>query len=220
MAVLALLGTQERTLLDIPDSATSRRDLDVRFLDTVADFNRCLTESGAPGALVLDADVHELGALHLVASLRRVPGWEKIPMLVMGTGDRSAEVRMVGGTEYYKKPLDRDKFLESLAGHLAHKVRRSRRRELSGLCLVITAGKRLEARLQDVSMTGVRVSVDQPLPLNSMVQINFGIPGSPRPHVVRCKAKVARHVPGGYGFSFTTMEPSDRAVLYSFTRGE
>lgn len=218
MAVLALLGEPERSLLDRPGSATSRRDLDVRFLQTIGDFNRNLTETGVPGALVLDADVPEFGALHLIPALRRTPGWEKVPVLVVGAGDRGPEARAAGANEYYRKPIDPDKFLEALAALLAHKVRRSRRRELGGLCLVVTAGKRLEARLQDVSITGLRASLDVPLSVGGMVQLSFGIPGNPRPHVVRCKAKVARPVPGGYGFSFTTMEPSDRAVLFSFTR--
>jgi len=217
MAILAVLGPEESAQLQQPGLMLGREEFSLLCLDPSPDLGTHLPTM-VPRALVLDIDLPGLSALHLVASLRRTTGWEKVPLFLLSAQDRSAESRQVGATGFFRKPLDVPKFTEALGASMASKARRFRRRAVSGPCMVISAGHQLEAKLVDVSVAGLRAKLEGTLTPGALVQLRFGIALPSRSHVVRCHAKVARRIPEGYGFAFSTMAIEDRSLLHAFTQ--
>lgn len=217
MAVLFLLSQPERDLLQGNSLALARREFGVKFLSGAADLSAAFTE-GPASLLFLDADLPDFRDLNILASLQRIPGWEKVPILVCASGDLAAEAKRSGAADFLSKPLVPEKVFERMAAMMSSPLRKYPRKVVTGPCLVLAAGRRLEAKLIDVSISGIRTKLDAPLSTGALVQLSFGIPAGQRDHIVRCKGKVARAIAGGYGFAFSSMDPNDRAVLYSFTR--
>lgn len=217
MALLFVLSQPERDLLQGSALALARSEFGVRFLSGAADLGAVFTQ-GPPVLLLLDADLPDFSDLNLIPSLQRVPGWEKVPILVTSSVDRAAEAKRCGAAEFLAKPLAPEKLFERVAALLSSPLRRYPRKSLTGPCVILAAGKRLEGKLVDVSVSGIRAKVESPLAAGALVQLSFGIPAGQSAHIVRCKGKVTRASAGGVGFAFSSMDPNDRAVLYSFTR--
>jgi len=217
MAILAVLGPEERAQLQQPGLMLGRQEFSLLCLEPSPTLGAHLGQM-VPRALVMDIDLPGLSVLHLVASLRRTAGWEKVPLFLLSERDRAPESKQVGATGFFRKPLDVPKFVEVLGASLDSKTRRFRRRAVSGPCMVIAAGHQLEAKLLDVSVAGLRAKLDGTLTPGALVQLRFGIALPSRSHVVRCHAKVARRIPEGYGFAFSTMAIEDRGLLHAFTQ--
>lgn len=217
MAILAVLGPREARELQQPGILLEREEFSLLCLDPSPALGAHLCES-VPRAVLLDADIPELSAFHLVASLRRTPGWESIPLFLLSDQDRATEARQVGATAFFRKPLDVPRFTETLGATLASKARRYRRKTLAGPCVVLAGGRQIEAKLVDVSVAGLRARLDGALAPGSLVQLRFAVTLPSRSHVIRCHAKVARRIPEGYGFAFSTMETEDRSLLHALTQ--
>jgi uncharacterized protein (TIGR02266 family) len=192
---------------------------------TASELRAALTDPGTRIDLALiDLDLPGTPALDLVADVRRWGG-RLVPVMVfagsLSTAGQVLALSAQGVTAFVNEHAAAGQILPALAPHLFpdnFNRRATIRVPVAVPVSFQSDGVIAGARTQDVSRGGVAIRTLDPLPLGTVLELTFRLPGSTRD--ITAAGRVAwsdRRV--GMGLQFERVEPADQQAIDAFVDG-
>lgn len=193
---------------------------------------------GMPEILAVDLDLQGVIGLETVAALKRQPGFERLPILLISTEDHRVDAYNAGASLCLLRPVGEESFLEAIRAYCGRKgneaapppplrvpeefdgpeARKASRKPLQAACIISTLGQKYKGLVRDISLTGAQIHLDGKLNMNDLITLIIGIPGSVPLKIVEFKARVVRDTAKGYGVAFRQMDPDTRAFVAAYTQ--
>lgn len=196
----------------------SRGDIRCERIQPEAELVDQLVLREPPDLLLLDADLPEYDPFQTIRTLRRFQSFMLTPIFVCASPDGAEQARLAGATLFLRKPVPMKDMEEALARHVKPVLRKAPRKSLRGPCVVSKGGRKLEGRISDVSVLGAQVTMNDKIPLGTLVQLGFALMVQHSPHVIRVNARVVREVPGGYGLAFSALDQEARSLISAYAK--
>jgi CheY-like chemotaxis protein len=186
--------------------------------EAIAAFDRC-----SPELVLADVRLGRSEGIDLVGSLRRVPGIEEVPVILVDSHlrpERRDVARRIGAAGYLSGPLDSNRIAERLT-RIVESPRRRRFTRYPKQVAVKIRG-RDEAFTAAIGRGGMFLATDDELPANSLheCQLSLPEPGT----LLRVQAEVLYRSPAevatlpGLGVRFQSFPDFDEAVLIRYLR--
>jgi len=194
---------------------------------------------GMPEIMAVDLDLQGVIGLETVSALKRQPGFERLPILLVSTEDHRVDAYNAGASLCLIRPVGEGSFLEAIRTFCGRKgdesaapapplrvpeefdgpeARKASRKPLQAACIISTLGQKYKGLVRDISLTGAQIHLDGKLDMNDLITLIIGIPGSVPLKIVEFKARVVRNTTKGYGVAFRQMDPDTRTFVAAYTQ--
>ncbi|MEW5763469.1 MAG: PilZ domain-containing protein [Acidobacteriota bacterium] len=195
--------------------------------------------TGMPEIMAVDLDLPGVIGLETVAALKKQPGFERLPIVLVSTEDHRVDAYNAGASLCLLRPVSVGSFLEALRTFCGRRgeetaappspmrvpeefdgpeARKASRKPLQAACIISTLGQKYKGLIRDISLTGAKVHLDGKLNINDLITLIIGIPGTVPLKIVEFKARVVRSTDGGYGVAFRQMDPDTRTFVAAYTQ--
>ena len=170
--------------------------------------------SRKPRALLLDATIEVPDPFVLAQQLRQEAPAAIIVLLM--PRDASAEMRTraraVAPDDVVFLPLEPDELFEHAAALLDLPLRRGRRVSVKLRAAVVAGSREVSGWLDNLSLQGARIRLDEGLPVGTEILARFGRDGN---HTVEARAKVVwcQREDGGFGVGLQLLEVDRKSRL-------
>jgi DNA-binding response OmpR family regulator len=196
---------------------------------------------GMPEILAVDLDLQGVIGLETVTALKKQPGFERLPIVLVSTRDLRVDAYNAGASLCLIRPVGERSFLEAIRTFCGPRgedsaapapgfrvpeefdgpeARKASRKHLEAACIISTLGQKYKGLVRDISLTGAQIYLEGKLDLNDLITLIIGIPGSVPLKIVEFKARVVRSTSKGYGVAFRQMDPDTRAFVAAYTQKE
>lgn len=194
---------------------------------------------GKPNLLVLDLDLPGVIGMETLRAIRQQRDLDSVAVLVLSARDFAVGQKASSNTIFLQKPVPEAGWVGAIRRALAAAAqalpvpepapqeppaeppkenRKAARKPFEAPCVVVMTTKKMKGVLRDISMTGAKVSLNEPMGAGAILTLIFAVPNTVPLKVVQFKARVVRQTPGGYGIAFWEMDPATRASLHSLTQ--
>jgi two-component system chemotaxis response regulator CheY len=186
--------------------------------DAIAAFDRF-----SPELVLADVNLGRSEGIDLIPSLRRIPGVEEVPVVLIDAHmrpERRDVARQIGAAGYLTYPIE----VEQIAGHLARIVDEPRRRRFTRYAqkLSVRMGGRGEACLTtDIGRGGMFLTTNQDLPMHTLEECQLSLPqlgANLRVQTEILYQTRATSSRTGVGLRFRSFPDFDEAVWIRFLR--
>ncbi|MBI5480267.1 MAG: PilZ domain-containing protein [Deltaproteobacteria bacterium] len=177
-----------------------------------------------PCLAILDVDMPELDGYSVCERLKADPDLEPMPVMLVASGPPTvAQIRRLrgaGADDLMVVPVDQAEFLAHLGVLLGLPHRRSPRLQVELVAWVRSGVQVWAGRVDDLSMHGVRVRLERPLPSVESVRVRLVPPRDATDLVL--DARVVWRGSGDHvaGLEFTSVTPAQRNWLEVAVRWE
>jgi uncharacterized protein (TIGR02266 family) len=184
-----------------------------------------------PDLIFMDLNMPVMDGTACCSALKKDPDLSAIPVVMVTTAGKpedEALCRSAGCDDYVTKPIDNQLFLEKARLHLVDFERRHRRVQCRSEVSVLQDGVSSSAVTSDISVGGVFIATDSPLPEATPVEISLEMPGEEL-STITAKGRVVwensednprkSHYPTGYGVEFTDIDPDVLSFIQAFVDG-
>jgi CheY-like chemotaxis protein len=182
----------------------------------------------APSLIVLDTQKAGIDGPACVRELKSDPGLSAIPVLIVTTSDTVAASCDAGADAIVTRPVERGAMELALSSLASDAQRRGRRRSASAWVQVASPHGPRRGRLKDISRTGLFLTLSEPLPLQSRLDLSLRLPGPGGERRLRAQGVVVRQVPrdrdshliSGVGVQFVEIDASDERHIDHYVGGD
>jgi CheY-like chemotaxis protein len=197
---------------------------------------------GRPDLLVIDLELQGVIGLETVRAIRQQKELEGLPIVLVSDDEVVMGPRASLRTQVLLKPAHPDGWIDAIRAALAappprpappaeapaakepppsqlkHAPRKAERKAFETPCLVTTTGGKVKGILRDISLTGAKITTNEPLKSGSMATLILGIPGTVPLKIIQVKARVVRRTLDGHGIAFSEMDPDTRTLVLAVTQ--
>jgi len=184
-----------------------------------------------PDLVYMDLNMPVMDGPACCAALKADEELRSIPIIMVTTAGREEDellCREAGCDDFITKPIDRQIFLEKGRKFLEDFDRRQPRVECDADLSLAVSGASLEAKVSDISVGGLYVATDAPLPREGSLEMAFSLPGD-EAKTIEVTGRVAwenspgqcskPHYPAGFGVEFTDLDPDAASFIQAFVDG-
>jgi DNA-binding response OmpR family regulator len=216
MRIAAVVQEPEKSFLRTGSHALSRREVELEILSADEGLVDRFVLQHQPDLVIMDADLPRYSAFNVAQTLRRFSQFQELPIYILSSKDRENDAELAGASIFLAKPVDTAALDAALAKHITSKLRKAARKQIKSPCVVSTGGKKLEGRVLDVSVNGVRVALKESMSPGMLVRLGFAVLLGRDTHIVHCTARIVRRIPEGYGMAFCSLDPKSRGLLHMY----
>jgi uncharacterized protein (TIGR02266 family) len=230
----AVAEANKRVKILLVDDMSNFLDLEVSFLRrkdcniiTANDGVEALkkTKLDKPDIVLLDVEMPRMTGIECCRIIKSDPSTKHIPVIMVTSTSKREESFAAGADDFWQKPINEEKFLEGIKKFVPIKERSDKRLPI-GLQVDYRIGenkdKLVQAFTKDISHGGMFLITRDTLPIGSLFDIEFTIPGANRR--IAAKVEVMRemrdemegHYVGGMGLHFRDLAADDQRALDDF----
>jgi len=210
-----LIVDDVRSFLDLETTFLRRADCQVLTASTGLEAIR-VARDAQPDVIVLDVEMPEMNGIEATRILKANPALSRIPVIICSSTQREAESMAAGAQEFVHKPIDEERFLAVVQRHVPLKVRSEPRRGLDAPCRFTKDGVFHDARIGDVSVSGLFLETRALLAIGDDLSLAFQLPLSGGHKEINAEGLVVRAAEGGYGLGFRLISEGDRWLVQEF----
>jgi CheY-like chemotaxis protein len=191
-AITVLIAESLKALLQIERNFLMRAGFEVLTAENGEQAVE-LARAKAPRVILLELEMPQMDGAAACAAMRKEPSLAPIPVIIMSPDDRPAireRCLKAGCTEFVAKPRKPEELLAIVARTLSIGERKAARVSVAFKVSVVMDRRRLPGKATNLSATGLLLLGDTTLPLGSLLDFEFTVPGSDRP--IKVKGKVVR----------------------------
>lgn len=178
-----------------------------------------VSDSSRPDLVLYDARVKDMAADEFVGALRSLSG-DPIPVIAFvdpGDARREAQLKKMGADAVFPRPPDEIALNARMCELLDISLRRHLRTFVKIKVDATVGGSTHFATISNISLGGVLVDSDKPIPIGEVVKLSFFLPGDDVPITVigqvRRQANPERN---SYGCEFMDLSDVQRQRIHEF----
>lgn len=171
-----------------------------------------------PDLILLDIEMPELNGIETTRILQNNEKLKNIPIIIVSSTTRKEEALKAGAKEFLQKPIDENKFLETILKYIPLKIRKDKRVDLKTNCNFVFEGSQHKGETKDVSISGIFLETEVPLEIGSHLEISFSIPLNGNKKEIKSDAIVIRKSQNGYGLGFFEISEGAKVFLEEFIK--
>lgn len=171
-----------------------------------------------PDLILLDIEMPELNGIETTRILQNNNKLKNIPIIIVSSTTRKDEALKAGAKEFLQKPIDENKFLETILKYIPLKIRKDKRVDLITNCNFVFEGGQHKGETRDVSVSGIFLETEIPLEIGSHLEISFSIPLNGNKKEIKSDAIVIRKSQNGYGLGFFEISEGAKIFLEEFIK--
>ncbi len=222
--VKILLVDDMSNFLDLEVSFLRRKDCDILTAsDGVDALKKAKLEK--PDIILLDVEMPRMTGIECCRILKSDPALKHIPVIMVTSTSKRDESFAAGADDFWQKPINESLFLDGIKKFVPIKERTDKRLAI-GLQVDYRIGenkdKLVQAFTKDLSHGGMFLITRDTLPIGSLFDIEFALPGVARR--IKAKVEVMRemrdemegHYVGGMGLSYREVAAEDQQALDDF----
>lgn len=213
-----LIVDDMKTFLDLEKAFLRRADCQTLTAATGLEAIK-VAQAERPDLIVLDIEMPELNGVEATRILKASRETASIPIVIFSSTSRRDEALAAGAQEFVSKPVDEERFLETVLKYVPLRFRKDERRTMDAPCRFARDQEHGEGRLTDCSVSGCFLVTETPLWVGDTVRLFFSLPHPQVAKEVQAEAMVVRKTPMGYGLGFTDISEGAKMFIAEFVAG-
>lgn len=186
-----LLVDDMRNFLDLEVSFLRRAESKIITAKDGAEALK-LAKIEKPDVILLDLEMPKMNGIECCRILKSDPALKKIPVIMVTSTEKKAESIKAGCDDFVRKPINESAFLEEIKKFVSMKIRKEDRYDISVEVKYTYKEKTVSAFSKDMSYSGLSIITKDPIPMNTILNLNILLPIDGRDESHKCKAKVMR----------------------------
>lgn len=213
-----LIVDDMKTFLDLEKAFLRRADCRILTAATGLEAIR-VAQAEQPDLIVLDIQMPELNGIEATRILKANRLTAAIPIVIFSSTTRKDEAMAAGAQEFVSKPVDEERFPETIQKYVPLKFRKDERRTLDTPARFSRDQEHGEGRLTDISISGCFLVTDTPLWVGDSLRLFFSLPMPQVAKEIQAEAMVVRKAAHGFGLGFTDISEGAKLFIGEFVSG-
>lgn len=210
-----LIVDDMKSFLDLEKAFLRRADCQLLTATTGLEAIR-VAQAEQPDIIILDIEMPELNGIEATRILKANAQTSAIPIVIFSSTTRKQEALAAGAQEFVSKPVDEERFIETILRYIPLKFRKDERKTIDTVCRYSRSQEHGEGRLTDISISGCFLVAETPLWVGDSVRLFFTLPMSDMAKEIQAEAMVIRKVATGYGLGFTDISEGAKMFIGDF----
>lgn len=213
-----LIVDDMKSFLDLEKAFLRRADCRLLTATTGLEAIR-VAQAEMPDIIILDIEMPELNGIEATRILKANAQTSAIPIVIFSSTTRKQEALAAGAQEFVSKPVDEERFIETILRYVPLKFRKDERKTIDTACRYSRAQEHGEGRLSDISISGCFLIAETPLWVGDSVRLFFSLPLPNMAKEIQAEAMVVRKAASGYGLGFTDISEGAKIFITEFVSG-
>jgi CheY-like chemotaxis protein len=213
-----LIVDDMKSFLDLEKAFLRRADCRVLTAATGLEAIR-VAQAEQPDLIILDIEMPELNGIEATRILKANRATAAIPIVIFSSTTRKDEAMAAGAQEFVSKPVDEERFLDTVQRYVPLQFRKDERKTLSTGVRFSRDQEHGEGKLTDISVSGCFLVTNTPLWVGDSLRLFFSLPMPEVVKEIQAEAMVVRKAQHGFGLGFTDISEGAKLFIGEFVAG-